>query len=135
MDITATLIDAGGQRPDEAYPLDGRSLLPWLPEGAPEPEGNLLWRTREQGAVRRGRFKLLYDRQAKPLWGRSFAKEGPRVRLFDITVDGREKADLSSEFPELTQELLETWQEFDAALLPYPCVHPDDLAEAQGRPD
>jgi arylsulfatase A-like enzyme len=134
MDLTATLIDAAGLRPDPAYPLDGVSILPWLVDAEPLPERDLLWRTREQGAIRRGSYKLLYDRQAKPLWGRAFAADGPRVRLFDVTVDGREKADLSGGHPELTSELLAIWQAFDDALLPYPQTHPDDVAVV-GRAD
>ena len=127
MDLTATLLDAGDVRPDPAYPLDGASLLPWLLDGAAAPERDLLWRTREQGAVRRGAFKLLYDRVAKPLWGGEFGGDGPRARLFDVTVDGREKADLSGDFPELTAQLLDLWRQFDAELLPYP--------ERFGRPE
>lgn len=136
MDLTASLLDAGGAEPDDDYPLDGVSLLPWLFDGANEPSRDLLWRTREQGALRRGRFKLLYDRQAKPLWGNVFGHDGPRVRLFDVTVDGREKADISGEHPDLTSELLEVWQAFDAEMLPYPPL-PWRTAEASAttRPD
>lgn len=134
MDLTATLLDAGGTAAATDYPLDGVSLLPWLLEGAPAPERDLLWRTAEQGAIRRGPFKLLYDRTAKPLWGGEFGGDGPRARLFDVTVDGREKADLSGEHPELTAELLDRWLQFDAELLPYPerFVRPE---EAAVRPD
>ena len=127
MDLTATLLDAGGTAAATDYPLDGVSLLPWLLEGAPAPERDLLWRTAEQGAIRRGPFKLLYDRTAKPLWGGEFGGDGPRARLFDVTVDGREKADLSGEHPDLTAELLDRWLQFDAELLPYP--------ERFGRPE
>lgn len=133
MDWTATLLDAADAPPAPAYPLDGVSLLPWLLDDDPAPEQDLLWRTREQGAVRRGRFKLLIDRQAKPLWKNAFAHDGPRVRLFDVTVDGREKADLSSAHPQLTAELLSVWREFDETLLPYPPLRrPDGMP---GSPD
>lgn len=136
MDLTASLLDAAGVTPGPAYPLDGVSLLPWLFDGDPGPDRDLLWRTREQGAIRRGPYKLLYDRQAKPLWGGSFGKDGPRVRLFDVTVDGREKADISAEHPALTAELLAIWQQFDEELLPYPPLpsRADDLAQST-RPD
>lgn len=134
MDLTATLLDAAGVEPHEAFPLDGTSLLPWLLDGAEAPTRRLRWRTREQGAIRSGRFKLLYDRQAKPLWGRSLNQEGPRVRLFDVTAEGREKADLSAEYPDLTADLLADWLHFDDALLPYSSVRPDDVT-AVGRAD
>jgi arylsulfatase A-like enzyme len=120
LDLTATLLDAAGAEPHPDYPLDGVSLLSWLVEGEPYPEHDLLWRTREQGALRRGRYKLLVDRQAKPLAHGLFGKEGPRVRLFDLEPDHREKADVSWRHPELTAELLERWQRFDEELLPYP---------------
>ncbi|GAA3098146.1 sulfatase-like hydrolase/transferase [Streptosporangium carneum] len=133
MDWTATLLDAAGAAAAPTHPLDGVSLLPWLLEGADAPERDLLWRTRGQGALRRGRHKFLYDRTAKPLWQDYFGGEGPRGRLFDVTADGREKADLSRELPDLYAELLKTWQEFDAALLPYPPQARPSLAD--GEPD
>ncbi|MGK2956120.1 MAG: sulfatase family protein [Solirubrobacterales bacterium] len=120
MDWTATLLDAAGVEPDPSYPLDGQSLLPWLIDGAEKPDRDLLWRTRDQGALRRGRFKLLYDRKAKPFIHGLFAKDGPRVRLFDVEADGREMADLAGEHPELLEELLAQWHEFDRELLEYP---------------
>lgn len=120
LDLTATLLEAAGVDPDPDYPLDGVSLLAWLLDGEPAPEHDLLWRTRQQGALRRGRFKLLYDRQARPLAHGLFGLDGPRVRLFDLERDHREKADVSGDHPELTAELLERWQAFDDELLPYP---------------
>jgi arylsulfatase A-like enzyme len=121
-DWTATLLDAAGVTPHPDYPLDGVSLLPWLVEGAAPAERDLLWRTRDQGAIRRARFKLLIDRVAKPLMHGRFAMDGPRYQLFDVVVDGREKADLSGEYPDLLAELLEVWRRFDEQLLPYPAV-------------
>lgn len=120
MDWTATLLELAGAPAAPGYPLDGVSLLPWLVDGAPPPERDLLWRTREQGALRRGRWKLLYDRQAKPLWHGRFAKAGPRVRLFDLSVDGRETADLAGEHPERVAQMLGSWEAFDHSLLAYP---------------
>lgn len=133
MDLTATLVDAAGTEPDPDTPLDGVSLLPWWLDGAGAPQRDLRWRTRDQGALRRGPYKLLFDRQAKPLWGRDFAADGPRVRLFDVTADGREKADISKEQPVLTAQLLAQWHAFDTQLLPYPPL--SALAPARGRAD
>ena len=120
MDWTATLLDAAGTRPHPDYPLDGVSLLPWLLDGDPPPSRDLLWRTRGQGAVRRGRHKLLVDRTAQPLLRWLPTGPGERVRLFDVASDGREKADLSGEDPALTAELLDAWRTFDKSLLTYP---------------
>ena len=73
----------------------------------------------DQGAVRRGDFKLLIDRQAKPLWKRFGRKEGERIRLSNVRDDARERKDLSGDHPELVADMLLTWRAFDAELLPY----------------
>lgn len=118
MDITATILDIAGVKPDEEYPLDGQSLVPWLLDGQEMPERYLRWRIREQGAIRKGKYKLLIEEKPAFKPGR---KPGERlVQLFDVTEDGREAADLSKKFPEITKELLEEWQRFDAELMPYP---------------
>lgn len=132
MDLTATLLDAGGTGPDPDYPLDGVSHLAWLVGDAPAPERDLLWRTRHQGAVRRGPYKLLVDRLAKPLWGPGPVGPGPRIRLFDVTTDGREKADLIAEHPDLAKELQAEFEALDAELLPYP---PLPVREPAGSAD
>jgi hypothetical protein len=70
--------------------------------------------------VRRGKWKLLVDREAKPLWHGIFGKDGERVRLFNLESDDREKADFALEHPELVDELLDEWRSFDDQLLEYP---------------
>lgn len=132
MDATATLLEAAGATADGEYPLDGVSFLPWLAEGAAAPERDLLWRTQGQGALRRGDFKVLIDRQAKPLWFRFFAKQGERVRLINIAEDGRERKDVSTLHPELTADMLATWRAFDASLLPYPPEPPEPWPSISG---
>ncbi len=117
MDITATMLDLAGVEAHPDYPLDGRSLLPWLLDGEEMPERYLRWRIREQGAIRKGKYKLLVDKNPPFRFGR---KPGQSVELFDVTEDGREAADLSAELPELTAELFAEWQRFDAELMPYP---------------
>lgn len=119
MDVTATALDAAGVSPHPDYPLDGVSLLPWWTGREEAPQRDLLWRTLEQGAVRRGDYKLLVDRQAKPLWFRSFRKDGERIRLCDVRDDARERKDLSREHPELVADMMRVWRAFDAEMLPY----------------
>lgn len=119
MDVTATVLAAAGVSPDPGYSLDGVNLIPWLLEGAEAPDRDLMWRTQEQGAIRRGRFKLLIDRQAKPLWMRSFSRDGERLRLIDVADDARERKNLSSEHPEIVAELISRWRAFDEEMLPY----------------
>ncbi len=134
-DWTATLLEAAGVTPADSHPLDGTSLLPWLVDGSDAPERDLLWRTREQGAIRRGPYKLLIDRTAKGWVQRIFGGgDGPSYRLFDVTVDGREQADISAENPELVAELRAAWEAFADELLPYG-PSPWDKEPAAGLPD
>ena len=118
MDWTATLLAAAGGEPHPDYPLDGTNLLGWLESGEWVPH-DLRWRTRRQGALRRGKWKLLHDRRAKLLWSDEGHVEGSRTRLFDLSVDGREWADLSHDHPDVAAELLGEWRAFDEAMLPY----------------
>ena len=124
LDMTATLIDAGGAVPDKRYPLDGVNLLPWLVDGLDFPEHDLFWRTSNQGALRRGRFKYLYDRRDRAVLGNWPRREGPFHLLYDVTVDGREQADISDHHRDLLAELSMTWARMEAELLPYPPSHP-----------
>jgi len=123
LDLTATLIDAGGAA-DERYPLDGVNLLPWLVEDGGFPQHDLFWRTSNQGALRRGRFKYLYDQRDRAVLGNWPRREGPFHLLYDLTVDGREQADIAHHHPELLAELRTAWARIDADLLSYPQSHP-----------
>ncbi len=81
MDVTATLLAAGGVTvPAEARP-DGINLLPILEGRTPPVERTLFFRNtvggRQQRAVRRGNWKLLVD--------------GPNTFVFDL-VEGRRRA-------------------------------------------
>jgi arylsulfatase A-like enzyme len=133
MDVTAMALAVAGITPSDEYALDGTNLIPWLLDGAEFPQRDLMWRTQEQGAIRRGRFKLLIDRQAKPLWLRSFSREGERVRLIEVTDDARERKDLSGDHPDLVRDLVARWRTFDEEMLPYsPSVH---VSGTRSRPD
>ncbi|SCF02965.1 Arylsulfatase A [Micromonospora coriariae] len=124
LDLTATLIDAGGTASDERYPLDGVNLLPWLVDGADFPEHDLFWRTSNQGALRRGRYKYLFDRRDRSVLGNWPRRPGPFHLLYDVTVDGREQADIADHHPELLDDLRTTWTRIDAELLTFPPEHP-----------
>jgi len=124
MDWTATLLEACGVENHPNYPLDGTSLLSWLTEGKRPSERSLLWRTRRQGAVRRGPWKLLHDRQAKPYWSDESGVSGSRTRLFHVATDGREWADVSAKNPDLVEQLSNELFEFEAEMLPYPKDRP-----------
>ncbi len=106
-DWTATILEIAGARPAATHPLDGRSLAPYLLEGARAPRHDLFWRTRDARALRRGRWKYLR------------AGRNARDALYDLTADPREQADLARHHPEVVRELAARWQEIDRTLLPY----------------
>lgn len=123
-DWTATLVSAAGSSPDADHPLDGTNLYPWLVDGTAYPEHDLFFRVASQGALRRGPYKYLRDLRPWTI-GRSWPLfPGPREALYDVTVDGREAADLSRTLPDVTATLREAWDAFNAELLPYPAGHP-----------
>lgn len=120
MDWTATMLDAASAAADPFYPLDGPSLVPYLVEGSPYPDHDLRWRTTNQVAVRRGDMKYLHDRRPRPRLGGWPVKDGDYHLLYDVTVDGREKADLAPHHADLVAELRAEADRFDAEMLPYP---------------
>ncbi len=127
MDWTATILDAAGTGPAEGFPLDGVSLLPWLTGDADYPEHDLFWRIASQGALRRGRFKYLRDGRGRARlgnWPRVFQRsQGYYDLLYDVTVDGREMAEISRHHPELLADMKATWERLESELLPYPKTH------------
>ena len=103
MDMTATLLAAGGVSvPAEAKP-DGINLLPVL-EGKSAPvERTLFFRNivggRTQRAVRRGNWKLMVD--------------GPNTFLFDLSKDAGERTDLAftrSDIARQLRPLITAWE-------------------------
>jgi arylsulfatase A-like enzyme len=126
MDWTATFLDAAGAEPHPDYPLDGVSLLGWLVDGAPYPDHDLFWRISSQGALRRGRFKYVRDGRDRAImgnWPRQYHPMGVWEFLYDVSVDGREAADLKRHHPELLADLRAAWDRIDATLVPYPPDH------------
>ncbi|MFC9973243.1 sulfatase [Spirillospora sp. NPDC127200] len=103
-DWTATILEIVGVRP--ARPLDGVSLAPYLLKGARAPQHDLFWRTRQERALRRGRWKYL--------------RNGDGDGLFDLKADPREQANLARRHPEVLKELSARWEAVDKDLLPYP---------------
>jgi arylsulfatase A-like enzyme len=136
MDWTATMLDAAGTAPHPDYPLDGASLVPYLVDGAAYPDHDLCWRTTSQLAVRRGDMKYLHDRRLRPrklgLWP---LEEGDFHLLYDVTADGRERADLAPHHTELVAELCAAAERFEQEMLPYPPdPGPPHQASAHGPP-
>src|SRR5512132_3128735 len=73
MDWTATMLALGKAKPDPAYPLDGRDLLPVIRGTQPAYERTFFWRTSEHEAALKGHWKYLND--------------GSAEYLFDLAVD------------------------------------------------
>ena len=89
-------------------------------DGAPYPDHDLRWRTTNQVAIRRGHMKYLHDRRPRPRLGAWPVRDGDYHLLYDVAVDGREKADVAPHHAELVAELRAEAERFDAAMLPYP---------------
>jgi arylsulfatase A-like enzyme len=128
MDWTATFLDAGGTSSDPAYPIDGVSLLPWLCDGEPHPQHDLVWRISSQGALRRGSKKYLVDHRPSARLGNWPMTPGIRHLLFDLSGDGREAANLARHHPDELQQLRGAYEAAISTLLPYPPNH-------RGRPE
>jgi arylsulfatase A-like enzyme len=125
MDWTATILDAAGTEAGPSHPLDGDTLLPWLSAGGDRPQSrDLFWRVTSQGALRRGRFKYLRDLRPRPVLGQWPVHDGDYHLLYDVTVDGREAAEISTLHPEIRDELRTAWETQEADLLPYPADDP-----------
>ncbi|MCS7050346.1 MAG: hypothetical protein NZL87_01885, partial [Thermomicrobium sp.] len=71
------------------------------------PSSDLFWRTRSERALRRGALKYLREADGVD-------------RLYDLSCDLREQADLASRLPRDLAALREAWEAIDATLLPYP---------------
>jgi arylsulfatase A-like enzyme len=105
MDLTASLLAAAGAAPPPDIPLDGEDVLPVLSGRGPERERTFFWRLPRpddqfgQKAVRRGRWKYLYDREME--------------LLFDLEQDPGERRNLACRHPEVVKALrtaLDAWE-------------------------
>ncbi len=108
MDWTATMIAASGGKPDPKYPLDGEDITQVLRAKSPIFERTFFWRTRRQGAVRRGKWKYL--------------REGTNEFLFDLTVDEREQANFAETEPATLEHLRSAFQQWELGMHKYPAV-------------
>lgn len=122
-DWTATFLDAAGAKADPETPMDGQTLLPWLVDGEDHPAHDLFWRVSSQGALRRGTYKYVVDGRDKAVMGNWPLVPGTRHYLYDLSGDGRERADLAKHKPELLASMRAEWERINAELLPYPPEH------------
>jgi len=95
MDLTATLLAAGGATVPAEAKLEGIDLMPILEGKTPPVERTLFFRNivggRTQRAVRKGNWKLLVD--------------GPNTFVFDLSKDIGERNDLASTRTDIARQL------------------------------
>lgn len=104
MDWTATILAAAETPADQRYPLDGMNLLPIIKGADQVRDRTFFWRFHNQDAVRQGKWKYIRD--------------GARRRLFDLTVDQREKSDFSTENADELELLAAEFDKWNQQMLP-----------------
>ncbi|MEM7148033.1 MAG: arylsulfatase [Verrucomicrobiota bacterium] len=105
IDLLPTFLDvAGADYPDShpefgepTIPLEGRSLFPIFEGTTRDPHDHLFWHWSGNRAVRKGDWKLAWDKHEK------------KWELYDMAADRTEANDLSAQHPELVEELTEKW--------------------------
>jgi len=121
MDLYATFCAAAGAPVPADTQLDGVDLLPHLlGEKQQPPHEILFWKNGEDGAVRRGDWKLLIRR-----WQ-------PKRQLFNLADDIGETRDLAADKPELVQSLHEAWLKWSQPLPPR--ANPQPAKPAKAKP-
>ena len=117
--------------PHPDWPLDGVTLLPWLVDGAALSRPRSVLAHLQSGRVA-PRPVQVPPRSAGS--GRCSAT-GPAdpvnyELLYDVTVDGREAADIARHHPDVVAELREVWSRYDAELFRIPPT----TRESRGTP-
>jgi arylsulfatase A-like enzyme len=110
MDWTASILAAAGAEPPAERPLDGVDIVPLLAGKKEAPERTFFWRLPRpdeqfgQKAVRRGKWKFVFDREVE--------------LLFDLEGDVGERRNLASRHPEVVKELRAALAAWEATLPP-----------------
>jgi arylsulfatase A-like enzyme len=101
MDLYATFCAAAGVPVPDGTRLDGVNLLPFLQgKQSGVPHETLYWLSNDQGAVRRGDWKLVISP-----WS-------PKLQLFNLSEDLGETQDRSADHPELRDALWAAWAQW-----------------------
>ncbi|MCA9135241.1 MAG: arylsulfatase [Planctomycetales bacterium] len=82
---------------EETIPLEGKSLLPIFQGNERTPHEYLYWHWATNRAVRKGDWKLAWDKHEKT-W-----------ELYDLSIDRTEAHDLASQHPDLVDSLVDKW--------------------------
>lgn len=108
IDVLPTFLELAGGKPllqfngGKPMPLEGQSLVSVLGGKHRDPPAELCWEWAGNGAIRRGKWKLVWDQAARP----------SHWELYDMEADRTELHDLARQRPELVAELrkdFETW--------------------------
>ncbi|MCM4155782.1 sulfatase-like hydrolase/transferase [Gramella sp. AN32] len=106
LDIFPTSVGAAGISIPGTLKLDGVNLLPFLKrEKRGEPHQKLFWRKLEESAARVGNYKMI-------------SLEGYGSVLYDLEKDLEETTDLSGSKPEIQQNILNEFEEWESGLMP-----------------
>ncbi len=108
MDWTATMVAAAGSRSDSNHPFDGVDLTAALAGKGSDADRSFFWRTKRQGAMRRGKWKFL--------------REGKNEFLFDLSVDEREQAEFKSENTAVFEALRREFDKWESEMMRYPAA-------------
>jgi len=103
LDVLPTCISAAGGSVDASWNIDGKNLLPLLTGNNKQLHRDALyWRFGTQFAIRQGDWKLVkaLKTQDKPM-------------LVNLTKDKGETIDLSLQFPDKYEELLNKWNKWN----------------------
>lgn len=109
MDWTATMVAAAGSRSDPNYPFDGIDLTSALAGRRYEVDRSFFWRTKRQGAMRRGKWKFL--------------REDKNEFLFDLSVDEREQAEFKSDNTVVFEGLRREFDKWESEMMRYPALN------------
>ena len=106
MDWSATILSAGGVKPDAGFPLDGIDLMPILTGKKKNIERVFYWRATQrvkQKAIRSGRWKYLQDEKGE--------------YLFDLVSDQAEQHDLKTSQPAIFDQLKKKYADWEKTIL------------------
>lgn len=90
----------------KAGSIDGVSLASLLLRQEGLPERTFYWRTRNQFAVREGKWKLVSPR-----------REGAMPELFDLEADRGETLNLAKQHPVLAERMIRKWQDWNDSMI------------------
>lgn len=118
IDIYPTLCKMSNIKVPNGIKLDGKEITDLIYGLSDEnPHEYIFWKMRDQGAVRKGDWKLYFSK-----------KNG--IMLFNIKKDEKEETNISEQYPDITAELQEKWNEW---FQPYKTIFYSNKEEEQQR--